>query len=270
MLETSSYHLLLENIMKLSKRSMLRKIFVFSAVSCLLSLMPVEHAMASSLSFSDGFEGSAIDPFWTVKYADYGSVSMSTDQAHSGSQSLMLSSTSGGQRYIGLTHNFSDAMIGSASIWFYDGHPGQQTLYSQFISYNTTIPTSYVYAGVKDYDPTYYWAGSGEGGGSQTSVTRSLGWHHFEAYFGEDKTEVSIDGIVVSSSLENRGINEIYFNLSGPYWRPNAKFYFDDFQVNVNPVPIPVTVPEPAIPPLLGSGLFGFIWMRRKNNWNQS
>lgn len=31
-----------------------------------------------------------------------------------------------------------------------------------------------------------------------------------------------------------------------------------------------ITVPEPAMLPLLGSGLFGFIWMRRKNNWNQS
>jgi hypothetical protein len=214
---------------------------------------------AFALTISDGFEGSSLNPFWTVEQLAYGQFSLSSDQAYSGSQSLKLNSLDGGQRYVYLAHDFGQAMQGTVSIWFYDGHPGQETFYVHFRVSNDT-PALGATLGLQDWDPSYYHAGASfdplpnEG---QTTIARSLGWHKFEEIFESSGAGLFIDGQLVCSSSENLGFNKIEISLMGPAWRPNAEFYFDQFYADVHPVPLPPSLL------LLGSGLLGLAGWRR-------
>lgn len=192
-------------------------------------------ANAGTITFSDDFEAQSIDPFWANISQQYGTVSLSSDQAHSGSQSAKFSSTSGGQRYIWLKHEFPNVMEGNVSVWFYDTAPGQQTLYAQIRVYNTTItypePGSHFDLGVMDWDGGNYWFG-GPSDSGRTSISRTAGWHKFEIKISSTGGQMFIDDILVDSFTGDFGFNAISLVLSGPGWRPNATYYFDDFSLN--------------------------------------
>jgi len=219
--------------------------------------------MAMALTFSDSFEGTALNPFWTVEYQDSGTIGLSSAQSHSGTQSLQLSSTSGGQRNLWLTHDFGEKMVGSVSVWFYDSAPGQQTLYSHLMMYDMSVsPTTLgfeTFIGIMDYDASYYYAMTASSviPPVPSVIARSVGWHKYEAVFGDAETKLYIDGTEVYSALGEYGLTRLSLQLSGPSWRPDATSYFDDFSANVRPVPLPPT----AL--LLGTGLLGLAGWRR-------
>lgn len=213
---------------------------------------------STAYTYIDSFEGGAINPFWSVDNSQYGSISLSANQSQDGSRSLMLSSTSGGQRDIRLIHTFSEAMIGTASVWFYDGYPGQSTLYSHFMARNSTTPALSGGLGIQDWDPGYYHAAGLQNEG-QTNLARSLGWHQFEIAFGQNSVDNFIDGLKVSSISATQGFDQIYFELTGPFWRPDATYYFDNFQLNLTPLN---AVPEPDLLSIFGLGL-GALYLSR-------
>src|SRR5689334_17125159 len=102
------------------------------AVVVLLSSLVLAAYPVAAQIYTDDFDQATINSAWTLT-TQYGSVALSAEQAHSGSQSVKLSSTAGGQREIHVTRNFASPIKGTASIWFYDTAPGQATLYSRFV-----------------------------------------------------------------------------------------------------------------------------------------
>lgn len=222
--------------------------------SLLLILGSMGSAFGYSYTFTDSFEGTTLNPFWTVEHEQYGQFSLSSEQQKVGDQSLKLSSLSGGQRYVTLGHQFDQVMLGTVSVMFYDGHPGQQTLYCHLFLTDVAHSLTTI-IGVLDWDPSYYYADG------QTTIPRSLGWHKFEAIYASSGASLFIDGQLVRSTTANIGFDHLQLQLSGPVWRPNTEFYFDQFSVNANPVPIPGSVL------LLGSGLIGLVtlgWRKRR------
>jgi len=189
---------------------------------------------ANALTFSDDFEAQSLDPFWTTINQDYGTVSLSSDQVHSGAQSAKFSSTNGVQRNIWLRHKFSDVIKGNVSVWFYDTAPGLQTLYSFLTLYNSTItypePGSFFALGVMDHNGSNYFA-DGMDGQLRTSVPRTLGWHKFEIDINSTGYQMFIDDVLVRSAVGDFGFDTVQLNLSGPGWRPNATYYFDDLSI---------------------------------------
>jgi hypothetical protein len=116
---------------------------------------------AAGLDESDDFEQPTLDSAWATT-EQFGSVSLSTEQHRSGVQSVKLSSTSCGQREIRLIRNLAGPTKGTASVWFYDTSPHQQTLYSHFILFSGGEAKAAVY--VQDYDGSFYYAhGNGVG-----------------------------------------------------------------------------------------------------------
>jgi len=228
-----------------------------SLIIVLWSLFLILGSMGSAFgySFTDSFEGTTLDTFWTVELphsnAEY---SISGEQHYDGSQSLKLNSTGSGQRYIILGHQFDQVMQGTVSVRFYD--PTNIHLYSHF---ELNKGSSGFGIGVQDWDYTYYhaggslWPGLPEEG--QTALLRSQGWHKFEAIFDSSGTRLLIDGNVLRSSSENIGFNHLQLNLSGP--GGNGAFYFDQFSADVHPIPLPPTIL------LMGSGLLGLVGLRR-------
>ncbi|MFN7920916.1 MAG: hypothetical protein U0Q16_12510 [Bryobacteraceae bacterium] len=216
---------------------------------------------AATISFTDGFEAAAIDPFWSVSQ-QLGSISLSSSQAASGSQSLRFSSVSGGQRELILSHDFSGPLKGTVSLSFYDSQPGSQTLYELFVLSQSPIVTqSTASAGVLDYDAFCYIASAGLTGPNKncgvfpqlttTDVARTQGWHRFVLTVGANTITVSIDGAVVHSSNQNLTFDRVEFHMFGPGGRPNTNAFIDDFSILADPA----GVPEPGSAALALAGL---------------
>ena len=158
-----------------------------------LVLTSVSGAYAQSIEFTDGFEGSALDPFWNANVQQGGSITFpSTVQVHSGSQSVEFDSVyTGGSRYQYLIHNFSEPTYGDASVWVYDTGAGLSSgnyLVLQ-VGNNSLQNGDYSYLGgvavvfTQDYDlpgngDTYNWGGTTNDGGAST-VYRTQAWHLF-------------------------------------------------------------------------------------------
>ena len=182
--------------------------------------------------YSDDFENASLNPYWNVIQQDFGAIQLSTDQAHGGQQSLCFSSTSGGNRYLYLKHNTYGLRKGAVGVWFYDSAPGQETLYSHLGVVNT-VTTQGCLIGIQDWDPNNYRVfGPGVVNEGETlTYPRSLGWHHFEIEVGADWVQERIDNKVVLSTNVDFQFDLIVLDMTGPSWRPNATYYFDDFTV---------------------------------------
>lgn len=204
----------------------------------------------SNINYLDGFEGAGLDPFWAIEES-FGTVGVSSNQSHSGSQSAALVSESGGQRSIALTHSFGEPMKGTASIWFYDVAPEQETLYEWFSLYNAADPNG-SRIGVSDYDAKCYNANAFSTGPNASCgiypqvitapVNRSAGWHLFEIAYLQNEIRLSLDGQLIHSLAGNYTFDSVRINMAGPLWRPNTSAYFDDFSMQAESA----SIPEPA------------------------
>jgi hypothetical protein len=229
----------------------------FIALAVTLSLAASFPLPAATINFSDSFESPTFDPFWTLNQS-YGTVSLSTAQSHSGTQSAAFASTTGGQRTMQLIHDFGQPLQGHISIWLYDAAPGSETLY-EAMWVQSEDSSQGLLIGTMDYDAYCYVAianGTGPNApcgrypqNSTTNISRTLGWHHMEADYGPSALTLTFDGQTVVNVPGNYSFNRVFLNMSGPYWRPDTASYWDDFQVSADPVP------EPASLLLLTSGL---------------
>jgi hypothetical protein len=245
------------------------KLLVVNAILGLAVALP-----AWAGSFSDSFEGSSFNPYWTITQ-QYGTVTLSTAEAHSGSQSAAFSSTYGGQREMLLTHTYTSENQGDVSVWFYDAAPGQETLYEKLYAYDT-VSGWIADIGTQDFDAycyavDFYNPGLGLSEGpnancgiypqlSTTDVSRTLGWHQLAIDYGPGGTSFLIDGNTVFTAPGSYTFDAVELDVSGPDWRPNTTAYFDDFNVTTG------AVPEPSTFILLLGGLAGLGLKRKKSS----
>jgi len=214
----------------------------------LFGLLIVLGTGAHASTFTDGFEAAVLDPFWSTLQQN-GSITLSTNRAHTGAQSAYFQSTSGGQRSMNLFHQFAQPVKGDFSVFFYDVAPGQQTLYELIALSNSADPNSSAGIGTQDFDAFCY-AASAAGGGpnancgsspqvSTTNIPRTLGWHEFKISVGATSISEFIDGILVYTTLGNFTIDRVDLAVFGPGFRPNTNASFDDFNATFTSVPEP-------------------------------
>ncbi len=218
-----------------------RLMMVALAAIAILNFLVVPRARAQT--YSDSFQGPAINSFWTLTQ-QFGTMTLSTDQTHSGTQSVKFTSTNGGQREMDLTHVFASPLKGDFSIYYYDFAPGQQTLYEHIALFNS-VTHDQAAIGTQDFDATCYFAsayigstatvlGPNAGCGSfpqasTTNVLRTAGWHLFDINVAASSVTFSIDGVQVYISSGDFSFDTVSLTVSGPYWRPDTLAYFDDF-----------------------------------------
>jgi len=223
--------------------------------AALLVLVGLAPLASADITYTDGFEGSSFNPFWTVGQMT-GTVSLSTNEAHSGTQSAEFASAPGAQRFLTLSHTFSSPMTGTASVWFYDNAPGQQTLYEQLQLFTAGQNVGYANVGTQDFDAFCYAAGLatayGEVGPNAncglfpqeetTDVARTTGWHLLSITMGPSATSVSIDGAQMFSYAGSFTFDTVQIDVQGPAFRPDTVAYFDDFSIMASSVPEPGTL----------------------------
>lgn len=214
------------------------------AALCLPSFLGAE-----AINYSDGFEGSTLSGFWT-ETEQFGTISLSADQAKTGTQSLRIASIGGGQREMYLRHDFSGPMKGSASVWFFDSNPGSETLYQHF----TLGGWGGIVIGVDDYESVCYKATGATGTNcaynnypesGNTTQLRALGWHLFAAEVTANSITLSIDDQVVLQKQGDFSFNFVTLQMTGPGWRPDTVGFWDDFSINAHSANS-ADVPEPG------------------------
>jgi hypothetical protein len=196
----------------------------------------------------DAFETAAPNAAWTIVNTQFGNIGLSTAQntTPGGLQSLALSSTSGGQRWIILERDLGGLTHGTATINFYDTAPGAETLYTNFSLVDSTTGLTAI-LGTQDFDAFCYKAmvydpGTGATSGQNancgiypraetSSVARTLGWHTFSIQWDSQTVVLSIDNQQVFQMAGAFNFDTVHVDLSGPDWRPNATYYFDDFSI---------------------------------------
>lgn len=198
-------------------------------------------------TIEDTFEAPAIDGAWTVSPQN-GTIGVSTDQnwTPGGQQSLKFSSSAGGQRSIVLERSLAGFSQGVATIHFYDTAPGVETLYTNFTLLDSTTGINAT-LGIQDFDAFCYKAmvidpafstnfGPNANCGafpqaSTTNIARTVGWHVFSIRWDSQTVILSIDDQQVFQMSGTFHFDKAHIDLSGPFWRPNATYYFDDFSI---------------------------------------
>jgi len=214
-------------------------------------------SIALGQNYTDSFEGTVLDPFWTVTAAPGNSdtVGPSTDFARTGASSLKFTSYSGTNRYVLVGHTFPQAVKGAFTVYLYDDTPGQARIYEYMMLTSSSNPfVVYATVGVDDYEPSCYkaliadgtslWAQNpltnpcqynDPGTKNNTNLPRVVGWHRFDIETTAVLTTVKIDGqtMVTGPALD---LDTIYLVAQAPSWRPAGVAYFDDFSFAQAPV----------------------------------
>lgn len=240
---------------------MLRQLLCATALLVLTCTSKPTPAQAGLISFTDKFEGSTLDPFWsTVEQS--GSVTFpSTARAHSGSQSVQFNSiVTSDQKWIGLFHDFAEPVYGRFSVWMYD--TGANVSSSNYLWMGVTGASTHAAIFTHDFNSgvgaTYAIARSGPG--ESSGIARTETWHQFEITTSPIETTFAIDGDVVATGPAV-GVDRITLQMFGPNWRPAFTGYFDDFEVQAQTS----AVPEPGSLALLASGAIGLIGLGRRH-----
>lgn len=188
--------------------------------------------------FTDGFEGSTLDPYWSTR-EESGSITLSSSgQVHSGTQAAQFNSTyNTGEKDIRLIHDYGQPMYGRVSVWLYDtGADVSSSNYLKLYLFDSE-DNSLGGLGTADFD-----LGPGNGGEYQaglpgtpghTEPDRTQGWHLFEIEMLPDSATIWIDGTEVAAKSTGLSFQTLHLAMLGPTWRPAWVSYWDDFEADV-------------------------------------
>jgi hypothetical protein len=217
------------------------------------SLLGIACLLARPLAadtFTDGFEGASINPFWTA--SGPGTASLTTSAAHSGSQSLQLATSPTWPWYADLSHDFGIEQMGSVSIYV------QSQLCCGSSADIALRRANGDWANIQQLDTggfqTRVFIGGVESGyffGSSTP----LSWYLFEISTDLNGVTVKLDGTTV---LTNASITSFQFVDLTVWGGPAGSANYDDFSANT------VAVPEPASWTLMAIIFGSFALLRRK------
>ncbi len=232
--------------MKPMKTSNKTKLFSLNKLAVLVfTLVPLSLAG----TFSDGFEGSVVDPFWTLEGG--GTDALTTAHAHSGTQSLTTSTL----RWA--TTNSFGPSYGTASVWVYASDTTSTFQLQLFNSGGTTLFAIMMnYGGFDFFDGNFY------------TYAPSTGWSGSTGYGlsnpGPGWFQLSIDANPVATIMKING-NTVQTYEAAPFYAVQmgthlGTGYFDDFSITTE------DVPEPSACALFCGGLLCLLAWRRTRN----
>jgi hypothetical protein len=186
-----------------------------------------------AVSFTDGFEGQSLDPFWVPNLTGGSVLFPATAQAHGGAQSVKLSVSGGMESHLFLDHVMPALSYGTVSVWVYDPTPGQ---FGNFFGLYLESSTNILDLQTFDYEGSeYHYQLSGVS--YPTGVPRTKAWHQFSIQSTAEAVSFSIDGITVYTGPGGIPFDLIRLGVYGSVAASSP--YFDDFQVSATPAEAP-------------------------------
>jgi hypothetical protein len=178
-------------------------------------------APATAAVFSDGFEGTSINSFWTL--SGPGSATLTTAAAHSGAQSLLLTASPNFPWNIGLFHDFGSRESGSVSVYVQTG-PDCCSSAAILEIWDPVGGGDVAIERLPDGSFLARVIGPGEvdfpfSGGSP-------GWHRIEIDTNSGGVTFGFDGVAVFTNSSVTGFRDVSL---GEYGAPGGGEYFDDF-----------------------------------------
>jgi hypothetical protein len=192
-------------------------------------------------SFSDDFEASSLDPFWSTNSSSGFITLPSTETAHSGTQSVKFSTfDSGVHKQVDLYHNFSEPVYGRFSVWVYD--TGASSAVRNYVNMHVWHGDTYsTIAAFSSGTMEPFYRGGRDGDPFVSTVRRTVGWHEFEINATIQETQYFVDGTLVHTS-DGRPVTAVYLDQKSPWYDPPWSYYFDDFEFVHYPPNVDVTV----------------------------
>ena len=196
----------------------------------LAAVLPAAVSVLNGQSFVDGFEGLALDPFWTTTVTSGSITFPSSTRVHSGVQALQLNSTNTPQnKYIALQHNLAAPTYGTASVWVFDERATDSS--SNYIGLFVNGGAIAVYTFDYNLGPTnggsYVYNTAGQS--AHSTIPRTRAWHQFTVASNPSNLTLSVDGITIYSGAGGQPLSDLMIYMGGPSWRPAMTSYFDDF-----------------------------------------
>jgi len=211
---------------------------------------------AQPINFTDSFEATTLDPFWSISASGGSVIFPSTAQAHTGSQSVQFTSLAGVNKNVFLQHGLTPS-YGQVSVWLYDtGADEASANYMGLFLGSMYIQTFDYDLGANNGGHYYYQIGNGASVASP--IDRTVGWHQFSFDSTEIALTLSIDQTPVYSGAGGTPITGLQIGEYGPAFRPAWTSYFDDFSATLTPVPEPSTLALGAL------GILGLRLIRRR------
>ncbi|MBT8044959.1 MAG: SUMF1/EgtB/PvdO family nonheme iron enzyme [Verrucomicrobiae bacterium] len=190
-------------------------------------------AIADPIVYTDDFEASSINPFWSMRNQNT-TTTLQNTTVHEGHQAVKFTTTTSGQKEAHLEHVFSRKHEGKVSVWVYDLDPTQYIYFSLMVSDTSSDASAGI--GVQDWDHSAYYSVDGK-----TSFARTAGWHQFTIEFSESSLKTSIDGEVVYSGNGGNRFNKVSLNMFGP--GSTGIVYYDDFLFESSQPQIQIELP---------------------------
>jgi hypothetical protein len=208
--------------------------------------------VSANAQFSDNFEGSSLNSFWSVWTRSGSVVFPGTTRAHGGSQSVELVTVDSGlDKNVDLYHLFPAPTYGTVSVWVYDTAADVNSANS--ITFQVSRASS-MFADIwtADYDlglgqngSTYGYGAPNVTPGTVSGIDRTKAWHQFTISCLPNALTIKIDSTVVYTGPGGQPFDRVDMDLGGPSWRPAWSAQFDDFQF----------VPDPGLDVQMYAGL---------------
>jgi len=208
-------------------------------LSCLIfclffNIFIIDSVLAQCVT--DGFEGPSINPCWTVVQT-CGTATLSTEQSHSGLQSLKLVQTCVSGFACGVIQTLPTLKKGKVTVWLYDANPSGADASAGLLVLNFS-PFDGFALGTEDWGGGFYYAFHYEGSIPCTitprhTIPRTLGWHKLEIDVGSSSAELYIDDVLAGSCTGDFGFDRIQLSLNGSMYSPLPTYYFDDFSMEI-------------------------------------
>ena len=118
-------------------------------------------------------------------------------------------------------------------MWLYD----TGTLYNNYVGLYIQDTTAGTGAGLSIRDSLANYSPD-----TTIAIPRTQGWHEWSMEVGPTGTSLFVDGTLVHERNDITSVDIVSLWSLHTSWRPAESYYFDDFEVNLAPVPVALTV----------------------------
>ncbi len=240
----------------------------------LIGLILAGSLVALAGTITDSFEGSSISSFWTavapfgfggpITGAGPGTETLTSEFAHSGSQSVRLQASTTFPGFASLTHNFGIGETGTISVFMKGSTQSSAQMAFELDDFGVHL------AALEEYQDSYlvrlYPADPGMAERDvRFSSSGPNDWHMLQFQVGSSGLTASFDGGAVASESSIMSFSVVDFSVWAGNVPTTGSAYFDDF--SFTSADVGATAPEPSGGFLAVAGMIAMISAWRWFRW---